>query len=280
MQTRDIILTGLPRSGTTLTVKLLNQVQNVVGLHEPMSFTDVAGPENKSAGLDYVTGFFERERREILASGTACTHHINGMVPDNHMSKQYGGNGLRQANISRERIKIDKKLTDDFYLVIKHPAAFTALLEVLLPYYSCYAIIRNPLAVLASWNSVNLPVQDGRAYVAEKFDQALSHALREGKGRMERQLHLLAWWFNKYLTLLPRERIIKYENIVASGGKTLSVIVADAEDLDEKLESKNMNELYDQGHMKYLVKQLMEQDGPYWKFYSKEETLQLVNDWS
>ncbi len=36
MQHNNIILTGIPRSGTTLICYLLNKIPNTVALHEPM----------------------------------------------------------------------------------------------------------------------------------------------------------------------------------------------------------------------------------------------------
>ena len=55
----------------------------------------------------------------------------------------------------------DRHLTPGFDLVVKHNALFTALLPDLLSAFPVYGIVRNPLAVLASWNAVNLPVKQG-----------------------------------------------------------------------------------------------------------------------
>jgi len=117
---------------------------------------------------------------------------------------------------------VSKPLSQDFSLVIKHNAAFTALLPELAQRFECYCLVRNPLAVLASWNSVNLPVSTGRLPAGEHFDQALSRRLDAEPDLLERQLHLLDWLFGRFAAHLPAERILRYEDIVHSAGAALA----------------------------------------------------------
>src|SRR5205823_4866217 len=161
----------------------------------------------------------------------------------NPISDQYAAEGLRPALAARGEIRIDKDLDADFLLVIKHPAAFTALLETLLGRYACYAVMRNPLSVLVSWNTIAVPVQQGHAPAAEKLDGKLAQALAAIDDRVGRQLHLLSWFYEKYDRLLPRESILRYEDTVATRGKSLSAITPLAAGLDEALESKNANKV-------------------------------------
>lgn len=81
----DIILTGIPRSGTTLTCHLLNKVSNTVALHEPLLWDDVRDPTDHRAICDGIEQFFHQTRKSCLASGTAITKHTDGLVPDNPM---------------------------------------------------------------------------------------------------------------------------------------------------------------------------------------------------
>ena len=41
-----------------------------------------------------------------------------------------------------------------------HPAAFTAAAAALQTRYTLFAVIRHPLSVLASWQTVDLPVHE------------------------------------------------------------------------------------------------------------------------
>ena len=42
----DIILTGVPRAGTTLAYRLLNGLESLVALNEPIDFAGAHAPEN------------------------------------------------------------------------------------------------------------------------------------------------------------------------------------------------------------------------------------------
>jgi len=58
---QDILITGLPRSGTTLTCHLLNKLPNSVALHEPLSPDTLKGLDE--AGLvETIQQFFSAQR--------------------------------------------------------------------------------------------------------------------------------------------------------------------------------------------------------------------------
>jgi len=159
---------------------------------------------------------------------------------------------------------------------VKHPAPFTALLNELVEHFPVYAIVRNPLAVLASWNSVSLPVNKGHVPVAEWFDPLLRRTLSRIPDRWARQLALLDWFFETYRRVLPETAILRYEDIVASGGRALSVIVPAAAELNVPLPNRNASPLYDVSLMCALGERLLKTDGAYWDFYSRESVERLI----
>lgn len=215
----------------------------------------------------------------ILMRKTAISKHIDGEVPDNVYEGARSGNEPRpHASKEKGEIAVNKDLTQDFYLFIKHPAMFTALLPVLKRRFSCYAIVRNPLSILASWNSVDHNVRDGHAPAAERYDEELKEALASTDDRIERQLRLLSWFFGRYEGALPPGHIVRYEEIVATGGRALSAVVPGAGALDEPLESKNLNEAYGRDEMRLLGKRLLEREGAYWGYYSRESVEELLLD--
>jgi hypothetical protein len=172
-------------------------------------------------------------------------------------------------------VEFDKELDPDFMLLVKHPTAFTALLQDLLTRFPCFAVVRNPLSVLCSWNSVPMPVQRGRAPAAEKFDPELTRGLDRIKDNTQRQLFLLSWFFEKYQELLPPDHVIRYEEMVATGGRALQVITPRAE-LSEPLENKNQNRLYDPATMRTLAERLLQSEGAYWRYYTRESVQALL----
>lgn len=241
----DIVLTGIARSGTTLACALLNRLPQTVALHEPMDPATLVGLDPGTAFLDRVAAFFAEQRASLLASGTAVSLARDGRIPDNPFESQPSAAGLRPSTTPGDRVRFEKGLDPGFRLVIKHPNCFTAMLPVLRTAYPCFALVRNPLAVLLSWHTIQAPVHEGRLPYGEAFDPELRDALAAEPDRIGRQLLILAWYFTRYATCLPATHVIGYEDLVASRGRALAVIDRDAASLDEPLESRNASPLYD-----------------------------------
>jgi hypothetical protein len=216
------ILTGLPRSGTTLLCAMLNEQPNTVALVEPMRFSE--GGRAESVRL--ILSFAEHARREALAGGSVKTMLIGDRVSDNLAGGPEGQKGLRRGIARAGELKIDKPLTPDFRLYIKHPAPFTALTEELSAALPFFALIRHPLAVVASWRSVAFPVNQGRVPAAERIDPALAAKLDRIRDAHDRQVELVAWFLSKYARL-PAASIIRYEDLVADPRGTLSRLQPD-----------------------------------------------------
>jgi hypothetical protein len=276
MNRQDVVLTGVPRSGTTLSCYLLNKLPNVVALNEPIAPLSLKGLETEVV-IERVQDFFSNQRRLVLESGIAASMSINGAVPDNPMGVRDEVSGRRNVLFNGNTIMVDKRPDSDFTLVMKHPAFFTALLEPLGQRFHCVAVIRNPLAVLLSWNSVSVPISGGRTPVGEAFDSRLAGVLAGEADRISRQLILLSWCYDRYRRFLPSGQIVRYEEIISSGGKALVAVVPAATALDEKLESKNNNRQYDRSIMDKLAARLLASSGAYWDFYSREDVREVLD---
>ena len=286
MNYHNIILTGVPRAGTTLSGNLLNKVANTVALHEPIQWERLTDISDHSVVYAEINHFFQNMRYSLQETQSAISKQRNRRVPDNPMGNPpfwgrwipnrllaysfFRRMALRRFQVSRGEITVQKPLSDNFFLCIKHTGPFTALLDTLLQNHRCYAVIRNPLAVLLSWNSINFVLREGHHREAERFDPQLSHQLAQIPDRFERQISLLSWFFAKYSTTLPSNHIIRYEDIVTTGGSALKIIIPEASELDEPLENKNQNPLYDVRLLHSLGKVLLHTDGAFWKFYTRE----------
>jgi hypothetical protein len=271
---RDIVLTGLPRSGTTLTCHLLNRLADTVALHEPMD-TDGVPARGPARQIEHVARFFRDVRQSIVRDKLAPSKHVDGAVPDNPVSGKSAEDGRRTRLVERGHIRVDKPLPPDFYLVVKHPSTFTALLGTLRQEFRCFALIRNPLSVLMSWASVPFPVRRGRVPAAERLDSALTAKLLKAPTDLDRQLVLLDWFYGQFHRHLPAESVIRYEDMVATSGHSLAVINPRARELGERLENRNRNSAYDLARMNQLANRLLETDGAYWNFYNRESVNQL-----
>ncbi|HYR22824.1 MAG TPA: hypothetical protein VEP30_07880 [Chthoniobacterales bacterium] len=275
---RNVLITGTPRSGTTLVCSLLNKLPDVVALHEPMNVWEFA--ECRDGGdeiVKMIEDFCAESRKSLHEHKFAISKHVGGKVRDNSAAVDRGGKRTRQTE--HGRIEIGKPLSKDFTLAIKHPAAFTALIETLSKHFECFAIIRNPLATIASWNSLDwFPLKDGHLPIGEKLDVDLARELAAKSDPIERQIHILEWFYDRFRRFLPEGALIKYEDLIASRGRELAKFFPAAAELDEDLSSKNLNKYYDRALMMDLGRRLLGRDGPIWNFYSKRDVESLFNE--
>ena len=274
----NVVLTGLPRSGSTLTCHLLNLCADTVALHEPIPVQSLAREHGVDALPGRIEAYYADARRSLLEDRRAVSKTVGGRVPDNTFGEgRSGADGLRQSLASRQEVSFEgKKLSPDFTLAIKHNSAFAALLERLAERFPCYGVVRHPLAVLSSWNSVALPVQGGFIPVGQAIDPALDAALRRIEDRTERQFYLLEWFFARLTTVLGPARIVRYEDTVASGGRALEIVTPAARHLAEPLASKNRNTVYDAARTLDLGERLLERAGTFWEFYARESVEEML----
>jgi hypothetical protein len=277
MSNNNVLLTGVPRSGTTLTCHLLNKLPDTVALHEPMRVKKLAKLKNHEEICRSIKRFCDEQRESIHERKRAISRNVAGAVPDNPFGAGRSEAGLRQNIDSKGEITIDKKLSREFMLVIKHNSAFAALLKALIKRFPVYAIIRNPLAALTSWSSVDSSPQSGHASAAEQLDPNLRAKLAAIEDEVDRQIYLLGWFYGQFRCYLPEHAIIRYESLVASGGRALSVVRSEANELNEPMENRNKNRLYDYQGMLRIGERLLESEGAYWEFYTKESVERLLN---
>jgi hypothetical protein len=218
---RDVLITGLPRAGTTLVCHLLDKLPDVIALHEPMDFHQLDVLASQSQILEFIGAFIDRSRDSLLESGCAYSRADAGRITSNPVDSISTEKGLRASRHQLEQVHFEAPSSVDFVLAVKHNASFTAMLDKLVARYPVFAVIRNPLALLCSWQTVNLPIQDGYIPMAERFDDALAHSLARIPDRIDRQLLILDWFFRRY-RMLPSSNILRYEDTIASGGRSLS----------------------------------------------------------
>ena len=275
----NVLITGIPRSGTTLVCSLLNKLPDVVALHEPMDVWEFVKCADASAIAETIEQFCIAARRSLREQGFAVSKHVGGEIRDNAAGDQVDQTGTRSRRTEHGKIFIDKPLSEKFTLAVKHPLAFTALLEPLSQKFECVAVIRNPLATLASWNSLDwLKVKKGRAPIAEELDPELARSLAAESDVIERQILILEWSYKRYRTFLSAENVIKYEDLIATRARELGRFFPAAADLNEDLVSKNLNPHYDRTIMADLGQRLLRRDGAASNFYSRREVENLLDE--
>jgi hypothetical protein len=84
---KTVLLTGLPRSGTTLTCFLLNKVNNVLALNEPLVPNEFDGNAGHAAAGKKILDFCIQTRASVLKEGRAISAHQDGIISDNTMAR-------------------------------------------------------------------------------------------------------------------------------------------------------------------------------------------------
>ncbi|MGH1434234.1 MAG: hypothetical protein ACRBG0_07215 [Lewinella sp.] len=268
----NILLTGVPRSGTTLICRLLCEPPNMVALNEPMDRQFFPSPEKSQAAI---ADHFRQFRRSLYFEQSALARTSNGKIVDNAFSEKSPKD--RSRLVTRSKVVFNKSLSPNFTLLMKHCAEFTLILPALLDHYLIYAVIRNPLAILASWNSVDVPVSRGKVAKSARLNPSFHARLNEHpEDLLTRQLFILSWYFEQYQQL-PERQIIRYEELIVSPAKTLGRIVGHNINFSFPiLENRNANKLYNATNLSRLAERLLQSEGAYWAFYARSSVKDLA----
>lgn len=235
-----------------------------------MARSEFAGLATPSEALATIEGFAQRTCRRIATRRRASTIQVGGRLTDDVVVAD-AGDGLRRRQAAQAEIDIDKPLSDGFSLLVKHNALFAALLPQLAASFRCIGLVRNPLAVLASWQTVDLPVNRGRIPAGEQFDSDLRTALDCDADTLARQVTIVNWFFGQYADGLVAERILRYEELVASGGKALFGMLGHRQAKSVPLTSRNDHALYGDADIDRLLAALLATGGAWTRFYSRAD---------
>jgi hypothetical protein len=209
-------LTGIPRSGTTLCCKLLNQHKDLIALHEPIDPSTIPIQAEHEGAINYIKAELSKIKCAISNGNAFINGDSGGLDIDNPVGNvtEYG---VRRVVAKRGEIKLSAPIKD-FKLVVKQNALFTALLKGVSGNYPTVCIVRNPVDVFLSWMTVNLPVHRGRLPAGERFCSRLRGEL-SGTVDVERQIIIYQWFINKFIeSNLP---VVRYEDIIATSGIAL-----------------------------------------------------------
>ena len=272
------LLCGIPRSGSSMCCRIAGEAPDVVALSEPVDPSTFRGVTESQEACRRIRDFAERARERILAEGRARSMQVDGRLDDNRVAMSTESGGLRAPRGGLGEVSFDKPLAQDFTLVMKQNAVFAALLPELAELFPFLALVRNPLAVLASWQTVDLAVQGGRAPAAEQFDPSLRLALEAEPDTLRRQILILDWFFTRFGDHLASERVLRYEDVVASGGLSLFRRLGTASPRRELLGSRNANPLYEAGTVDAVLGALLATDGAWSGWYSGWELERAAAD--
>ena len=273
---RTWLLSGVPRSGTSLCCRLAGGLPDVVALSEPIRYRAYGGMESLESASTRIRDFAEETRERVRSERYAPSVQFEGCLDDNRTASHLTDAGLRRLRGGWGEMAVGKPLSDRFGLLIKHNALFAALLPRLVESFACLAIVRNPMSVLASWQTVDLPVHRGRVPVGEALDPALRRSLEREGDVLRRQLIVLDWFFERFEAHLPPEDIIRYEELVESGGGALFRRLGYPGAEPVALKSGNASSLYGEVNVEGLLAALLETGGAWTRFYRPGDLVEVA----
>ncbi len=224
---RDLIITGVPRSGTTLVAALVDGLQESLCLSEPdwehealLEITD------RSAYVAQIGRDFDMVRETILAGGSVTDRRSRDGSPVTNYFRLQKVNllnrfrfqltewGFRKVPVSRLH------LSPDFMLGIKQNEPFAAVLPELTaePRFRVLAVVRHPVPTLLSWRAINIiPMLNRR--ILPDLQTFWPEALEIQVGPtdvLEKQARILNLLLDRFLQYRDRLMLVRYEDLISN----------------------------------------------------------------
>lgn len=239
---KSILITGIPRSGTSLLTRLLSQQENTLCFSEPVWLREIRY-ENQSR-QQFAESLFNKinDIRNEIKKGNPVEITVNkntGKIPDNYFQRS----NKKVINIKQTK-KIHTEYNKDLVLVVKSNTLFTTCLKDLVntEAWNVFSLVRNPLFVLRSWRSLDIPISKGLIKIGELYSKDLRKIVRE-ENLLVRQVKILNWFYKQY-GLYNNNNCIKYESVIDFPNKTLEKILLRKYVNADKLTSQNIDSRY------------------------------------
>lgn len=219
----DFLITGLPRSGTSLLCNLLHRGDNTVVINEPQEIFSALAKDPFCNELK----LFYRELRANITAGYAVENKVDD-----------SGNVIEDTSSRDHRKKYSPNIKNsNFLLATKNPLAYITRLRMIcdeMPLLPKIVMIRHPLDVIESWTK-NFEHLKNIDFSVIPFcsleDKLLDPYQKRQLCQIRDENHLptrRALYFNYLASLINRERsritVIRYEDLVSAPEKTMGTI--------------------------------------------------------
>jgi len=160
----DLIITGVPRSGTSLAAAIIDQAQGCLCLSEPETHLELM--LNAPSVEDFVARIgqdFDVIRQNVVGGNSVLDRRSEDGAPVTNYFTDPGPDGQRKTGYTIGPIT-RPGLPADFVLGVKHVALYAAALPQIVQSgrYRVVALVRDPVSLLMSWQSLDLPISRGR----------------------------------------------------------------------------------------------------------------------
>lgn len=201
----DLIITGIPRSGTTLLSTLVNNLEDTVCLNEPTEFFERAQTLTKQEYLHFVKNSFI-DLRKKLSTGEKVLSKLEGKT--NFFNKD-------RSKVKVTFSKVSKNLSENFLLGIKHNAPFISVLPELANDFKVLGILRHPIPTILSWLSVDFPISKGNLPAAALWTE-LKEVCESNLDVIQKQVTIYDMFCERFWNLKehPNVTLMRYEDLL------------------------------------------------------------------
>lgn len=217
--TNDVILTGMPRGGTSLIAALIDSLPDAVALNEPLWHFDWmvrnAATSHARDFAHWVVDDFGTTRQKLVrcvpiaerrgSGGEAVTNYYR----ENSHSKRIAS--------TTERVDfIRPNLSPDFTLAIKHNAPYLAVLNELAEVGAIpiIAIVRHPVGVISSWKETPIPMSNGRMPGAKFYWDEMRVLSDSSMNLDEKLIRMYDLICKRLYDSSSQVHVIRYEDLV------------------------------------------------------------------
>lgn len=209
----NTLITGIPRSGTTLVTSIVDSLSNTVALNEPLSHATWPMEHPEASAEDYVTYIkrdFEQLRKSILNTHSVYDWRDEKGNPVTDYYKSKNAPKLKPLNLE------SRHLTPGFRLAVKHNAPYLAVLDKLAkpPDFTLLVVIRNPIDVIYSWRSLNIPISRGKLPHGIFYWPELKDITDAKIPLIEKQVRIYDLLCKKIAESQQALRLIRYESLI------------------------------------------------------------------
>lgn len=214
----DVLVTGLPRSGSTLVSALIDGLPDAVCLNEPSWQPGLLSkfPLDILPFCKWLSGDYAWTRQQIFMQEAVTDFRAADGSPllDGLLDPMQKRNDKGEPE---GVVFLRPGLSADFILAMRHHALYTSILPTLVKFrqFKIIAVIRHPFDVLNSWRQLQIPLPArGRPHgIARFWPEAL--AIAEAKMEAADQMvQLYDTYIQRYHELREHVTIVKFEDVI------------------------------------------------------------------
>lgn len=211
---RNVIVTGIPRAGTTLATALIDSIQDTVCLSEP-GWHDWNLLSHNNNYAKWLAGDFIKLRKKFLAGDPVADRRSLAGEPVTNYFKMNPGSQKMEHHF--KIVPITRPgLTPDFTLAAKHNGPYLSALPAIVDmgWFTVLAIVRSPLDVIHSWRSLQLRVSKGELPDATLGWPKMAELVKEDCDLLEKQVRMYDLICSRLYSLRDHIRVVHYEKML------------------------------------------------------------------